>query len=154
VLKTNALECLEEIARAGIIPHDLDADLKEALGLIALLRIGQHLEAHAHGAVLDNFVGYAALNKLQRKMLNESFAVINQLSRSSRNTVTRPTRCPDRPGAPGGGARCVGRLSPRLDGSLGLSVEGCRALSKEGGGRAGELATAPIFSLDEMPCPL
>jgi CBS domain-containing protein len=79
VLKTNTLERLEEVARAGLIPRDLAADLREAFGFITLLRIGQHLEARARGEVPDNFVDPAALNKLQRKMLKESFAVINKL---------------------------------------------------------------------------
>jgi CBS domain-containing protein len=79
VLKTNTLERLEEIAQAGIIAPALVADLKEAFSFITLLRIGQHLQARARGETPDNFVDPASLNKLQRKMLKESFAVINQL---------------------------------------------------------------------------
>jgi CBS domain-containing protein len=78
VLKTNTLERLDDIAQAGLIAQGLAADLKEAFNFITILRIGQHLEARAKGESPDNFVDPASLNKLQRKMLKESFAVINQ----------------------------------------------------------------------------
>ncbi len=78
-LVTNTLDRLDEVARRGLIKPALAADLREAFSFITILRISHHLEARARGEVADNFVDPARLNNLQRKMLKESFGVINKL---------------------------------------------------------------------------
>ncbi len=79
VAATNTLERLGRVTQAGILKPGLSADLMEAFSFITLLRITHHLEARARGELPDNFVDPAGLHNLQRKMLKESFAVINQL---------------------------------------------------------------------------
>ncbi len=76
---TNTLERLAEVHRMGILDTQLHNDLREAYNFINLLRISRHLEARARGHEPDNFVDPVELNSLQRKMLKESFAVINRL---------------------------------------------------------------------------
>jgi CBS domain-containing protein len=76
---TNTLVRLEEIGYRGLLDAESAADLREAFSFITLLRISHHLEARARGQVPDNFVNPGDLNKFQRKMLKESFAVITKL---------------------------------------------------------------------------
>jgi CBS domain-containing protein len=54
-------------------------DVREAYDFINLLRISHHLKARSKGELPDNFVDPEKLNNLQRRMLKESFAVINRL---------------------------------------------------------------------------
>ena len=79
VLVTSTLSRLREVHQRGIIKDALYEDLVEAFSFITILRIRHHLEARAEGEVPDNFVNPADLNKLQRKMLKESFAAITRL---------------------------------------------------------------------------
>ena len=76
---TNTLERLAAIESQGILKKELAADLVEAFSFITLLRIGRHLEARAQGRSPDNFVDPESLNNFQRKMLKESFKVVNEL---------------------------------------------------------------------------
>ncbi|MBU1275819.1 MAG: CBS domain-containing protein [Proteobacteria bacterium] len=76
---TNTLERLAAIEAQGIIKKELAADLVEAFSFITLLRISRHLEARAEGRTPDNFVDPESLNNFQRKMLKESFKVVNEL---------------------------------------------------------------------------
>ena len=76
---TNTLERLDEIKNRGVLNHEFHSDLQEAYSFISYLRISRHLEARSRGEDLDNFVDPATLNSLQRKMLKESFSVINRL---------------------------------------------------------------------------
>ena len=75
---TNTLDRLEATARAGLLPRDMADDLREAFGFITVLRVKSHLEARSQGNLPDNYVNPASLNKLQRKMLKESFGVISR----------------------------------------------------------------------------
>lgn len=79
MMTTNTLERLAEAHRIGVLDTQLHNDLQEAYNFINLLRISRHLEARARGDEPDNFVDPVELNSLQRKMLKESFAVINRL---------------------------------------------------------------------------
>jgi len=76
---TNTLERLDEIKNRGVLNHEFHSDLQEAYNFISYLRISRHLEARSRGEEPDNFVNPATLNSLQRKMLKESFFVINRL---------------------------------------------------------------------------
>jgi CBS domain-containing protein len=76
---TNTFDRLEEIQQRKFIEDHICADLREAYGFISHLRISHHLEARARGKEPDNFIAPNALNGLQRKMLKESFLVINKL---------------------------------------------------------------------------
>jgi len=76
---TNTLERLAAIETQGLLKKELAADLVEAFSFITLLRISRHLEARAEGRTPDNFVDPESLNNFQRKMLRESFKVVNEL---------------------------------------------------------------------------
>ncbi len=75
----NTLDRLAEINRRGVIDKDFHADLREAYEFIVYLQISRHLAALATEEEPDNFIDPVSLNGLQRKMLKESFAVINRL---------------------------------------------------------------------------
>lgn len=76
---TNTHERLEHIRDQGLLDHSLYKDVREAYDFINLLRISHHLKARQKGDMPDNFVNPERLNNLQRRMLKESFAVINRL---------------------------------------------------------------------------
>jgi len=75
----NTLERLAEINQKGVIDTGFHADLQEAYTFIVYLQISRHLDALAKGEEPDNFLDPANLNSLQRKMLKESFSVVNRL---------------------------------------------------------------------------
>jgi len=75
----NTLERLDEINQRGVIDTGFHADLCEAYTFIVYLQISRHLDALAKGEEPDNFLDPASLNSLQRKMLKESFSVVNRL---------------------------------------------------------------------------
>ena len=76
---TNTLERMIEINKRGVITDNFYSDLREAYIFISYLIVNQHIEARARGKDPKNFVDPRSLNTLQRKMLKESFAVINKL---------------------------------------------------------------------------
>lgn len=76
---TNTLERMEGAKDGGVLSAEIHSDLKEAYNFINYLRIIRHLEARSRGEEPDNFVDPATLNSLQRKMLKESFSLINRL---------------------------------------------------------------------------
>jgi len=76
--QTNTLERLGAVTRMGLLKESFSDDLREAYGFVTLLRIARILESgngHRPSALLDP----ASLNRVQRKMLKESFSVISQL---------------------------------------------------------------------------
>ncbi|MFH1057457.1 MAG: putative nucleotidyltransferase substrate binding domain-containing protein [Pseudomonadota bacterium] len=79
LLATGTLERLEGLARRAVVSERFAGDLREAFSFITLLRIARHLEARAAGLEPDSFVVPASLSPVQRKMLKDSFAVINEL---------------------------------------------------------------------------
>ena len=75
---TNTMERLEAVTRLGLLKEGFADDLREAYGFVTLLRIARILEnnnGHRPSALLDP----ASLNRVQRKMLKESFSVIGKL---------------------------------------------------------------------------
>jgi CBS domain-containing protein len=78
---TGTLERLEGLARRGVLAERFVGDLREAFSFITLLRIARHLEARAAGLESDSFVAPASLSQVQRKMLKDSFGVINELQK-------------------------------------------------------------------------
>ena len=78
----NTLGRLAEINQRGVIDNEFHADLREAYDFIVYLQISRHLDALAKGEAPNNFINPASLNSLQRKMLKESFAVVNRLQRT------------------------------------------------------------------------
>jgi CBS domain-containing protein len=76
---TNTLDRLTAVREKGILDEEFYEDLQEAYSFINYIRIGDHLEALSHGKEPDNFINPASLNSLQRKVLKESFGVINRL---------------------------------------------------------------------------
>ena len=79
VRSTNTFERLIEINKKGIINDGFYSELREAYVFIRYLIISQHLEARIKGEKPENFVDPKTLNSLKRKMLKESFAIINKL---------------------------------------------------------------------------
>ncbi len=75
---TSTLSRLAEVARRGILKDRFASDLREAYSFIVLLRVSRHLEARAAGREPHGYVTPASLNKVQRKMLKDSFNVISQ----------------------------------------------------------------------------
>jgi CBS domain-containing protein len=76
--QTNTLERLGAVTRLGILKERFADDLHEAYSFVTLLSIARILEnnnGHRPGARLDP----ASLNRVQRKMLKDSFQVISQL---------------------------------------------------------------------------
>jgi CBS domain-containing protein len=78
----NTLDRLAEINQRGVIDNDFYADLRETYDFIVYLQISRHLDALAKGEEPNNFIDPGSLNSLQRKMLKESFAVINRLQKT------------------------------------------------------------------------
>jgi CBS domain-containing protein len=78
----NTLGRLAEISKRGVIDSTFHADLREAYEFFVYLQISRHLDALAKGEAPDNFIDPGSLNSLQRKMLRESFAVVNRLQRT------------------------------------------------------------------------
>jgi len=76
---TNTLERMEGANERGVLSAEMYSDLREAYNFINHLRMVRHLEARSRGEEPDNFVDPATLNSLQRKMLKESFSLINRL---------------------------------------------------------------------------
>ena len=75
----NTFDRLAAINQKGVIDDGFYADLKEAYEFVVYLQISRHLDALAKGEEPDNFLDPASLNSLQRKMLKESFTVVNRL---------------------------------------------------------------------------
>lgn len=77
--QTNTLERLGAVARLGLLKERMSEDLYEAYSFISMLRIARHLEENHNGHDSGAFLDPASLNRVQRKMLKESFQVIAQL---------------------------------------------------------------------------
>jgi CBS domain-containing protein len=75
----NTLDRLAEINKRGVIESGFYDDLREAYEFIVYLQISRHLDALAKGEEPDNYLDPESLTSLQRKMLKESFAVVNRL---------------------------------------------------------------------------
>ncbi|MBU1449969.1 MAG: CBS domain-containing protein [Proteobacteria bacterium] len=79
VRQTNTLERLGAVARLGLLKDRTAEDLYEAYSFITLLRIARRLEENHNGHDSGAYLDPASLNRVQRKMLKESFQVIGQL---------------------------------------------------------------------------
>jgi CBS domain-containing protein len=77
--QTNTLERLGGVTRLGLIKNRMAEDLYEAFSFITLLRIARRLDSAHNGGDEGAFLDPASLNKVQRKMLKESFQVVNKL---------------------------------------------------------------------------
>jgi CBS domain-containing protein len=78
----NTLDRLAEINQRGVLDNNFYDDLREAYEFIVYMQISRHLDAIAKGEEPDNYLDPERLNSLQRKMLKESFAVVNRLQES------------------------------------------------------------------------
>jgi CBS domain-containing protein len=76
---TNTLVRLTRLAQMGVIPDRLAADLREAFGFLTILKVSKCLETPEVLCGEVNDIEVCDLNTVQRKMLKESFAVIDQL---------------------------------------------------------------------------
>lgn len=79
VRRTNTLERLAIVTRQGLLKERFTADVHEAFSFISLLRIARYLERQGEADRSYDLVGADSLNSVQKKMLKESFQVINQL---------------------------------------------------------------------------
>jgi len=79
IYATNTHERLEKLRDMDLLEPSLYKDVREAYDFINLLRISHHLKARSKGELPDNFVDPEKLNNLQKRMLKESFSVINRL---------------------------------------------------------------------------
>ncbi len=77
--QTNTLERLGAVTRLGLLKDRMSEDLYEAFSFITLLRIARRLEENHNGHDSGAYLDPASLNRVQRKMLKESFQVIGQL---------------------------------------------------------------------------
>lgn len=79
--ETNTMERLAGAAQEGIINERLSADLRAAFSFVTVLRISRFLEARGGGtgAGAEEFLEPNALNRVQRNMLRDSFAVTAEL---------------------------------------------------------------------------
>lgn len=76
---TGTFDRLEEVAARGLLHRKLADDLREAFSFLTLMRISRYLEARARDSQPDVTLDAGSLNKLQRKMLKETFAVVGDL---------------------------------------------------------------------------
>lgn len=77
--ETNTFDRLELVHQKHLLSDELVADIKEAFGLIILLRIKQHLQQREQGVEAHDYLDPKGLSKLQRKSLIEAFRVIRDL---------------------------------------------------------------------------
>jgi CBS domain-containing protein len=76
---TGTFDRLEEVTGRGLINRERADDLHEAFSFLTLLRISRYLEARARDSQPDVSLDASSLNKLQRKMLKDTFAVVGDL---------------------------------------------------------------------------
>lgn len=79
VEETNTLERLAALMRAGLISPEMGDDLQEAFKFISELRITSFLQGGEPEEGTCDQVEPVTLDRKQRKMLKDSFAVINEL---------------------------------------------------------------------------
>jgi CBS domain-containing protein len=79
VESTGTFDRLEEVTTRGLLHRELADDLHEAFGFLTLLRISRYLEARARDSQPDVTLDASSLNKLQRKMLKDTFSVVGDL---------------------------------------------------------------------------
>jgi CBS domain-containing protein len=77
--ETNTLERLAALMRAGLINAEMGEDLQEAFKFVSELRIASYLQGGEPGEWACDQVEPVTLDRKQRKMLKDSFAVINEL---------------------------------------------------------------------------
>ena len=77
--QTNTLERLGAVARLGLLKDRMAEDLYEAFSFVTLLRIARRLEESHNGRDEGAYLDPAELNRVQRKMLKESFQVVGKL---------------------------------------------------------------------------
>ncbi|MFH1136115.1 MAG: putative nucleotidyltransferase substrate binding domain-containing protein [Pseudomonadota bacterium] len=75
---TNTMERLADAARKMFLDKRLEDDLREAFSFMTLLRISRYLQARNSEVEFSDLVAPSELNTLQRKMLKDSFAVIDE----------------------------------------------------------------------------
>ncbi|MFH2125329.1 MAG: putative nucleotidyltransferase substrate binding domain-containing protein, partial [Pseudomonadota bacterium] len=76
---TGTFDRLEEVTARGLLHRELADDLHQAFGFLTLLRISRYLEARARESQPDVNLDASSLNKLQRKMLKDTFSVVGDL---------------------------------------------------------------------------
>ena len=79
VEETNTLERLAALTRAGLVNPEMGEDLAEAFKFISELRITSFLEGGGEAERVCDHVEPVTLDRKQRKMLKDSFSVINEL---------------------------------------------------------------------------
>jgi|GEM_PF-5698447 len=77
--QTNTLERLGAVTRLGLLKDRMAEDLYEAFSFVTLLRIARRLEENLNGKDGGAYLDPADLNRVQRKMLKESFQVVSKL---------------------------------------------------------------------------
>ena len=76
---TSTFDRLALAAGRGLLTERLAADLHEAFSFVALLKIARYLEAKAQDQEPESTVDPAQLTRVQRKMLKDTFAVVEEL---------------------------------------------------------------------------
>ena len=76
---TSTMDRLAELTRRGLIDQRMAEDLREAYGFITLLGISRFLEDRDRSPRPGEVILPETLNRVQRKMLKDSFAVITRL---------------------------------------------------------------------------
>ncbi len=79
VEQVGTFDRLEEVANRGLLHRELADDLHKAFNFLTLMRISRYLEARARDAQPEVNLDAGSLNKLQRKMLKDTFAVVGEL---------------------------------------------------------------------------
>jgi CBS domain-containing protein len=81
VTATGTFDRLEAVAGRGLITSELASGLHEAFSFLALVKIARYLEARAQDAEPEASVEAGELNRPQRRMLKETFAVVAELQK-------------------------------------------------------------------------
>ncbi len=80
--ETSTFERIDALMAAGALSPTLGTDLRQAYAIMLRLRLGQQLEAVSEGEVPGNTVQLAALRRLDRDLLRDSFGVVREFQRS------------------------------------------------------------------------
>ena len=84
VAETNTYKRIESLVKLGVLPQNLGSELKESFTILQWFRLSHHLyqqEQNCSVEALDNQVNLAALDRLEKDLLRQSFQVVKEFKK-------------------------------------------------------------------------
>lgn len=81
LMENSTVKRIKQLHKIGVLEKEMASELIEAFGLLARLRLKNHIEKQNKGLPLDNRIDISEFGKIERDMLKDSFTIVNRFKK-------------------------------------------------------------------------